>query len=94
EVKGAEHIPLGSVYDVTWLKDLLVECQAGTLESFPSDLAKIAQLTRLKLSRCGFETAIAELRELTRLVDLELSFNRMQSVWPLSFETRTRLLKL
>ncbi|CAI5489760.1 unnamed protein product, partial [Closterium sp. Naga37s-1] len=94
EVKGMEHVPLFTVYDVTWLKSLLVECQTGAAESIPSELTRIAQLTQLKMSNCGFETAIAELTQITRLVDLELSSNGMLSVWPLNYVKHTRLMKL
>ncbi|CAI5463729.1 unnamed protein product [Closterium sp. Yama58-4] len=78
--------PDNPLYNITWLKSLSVEClPTVTGVAFPSTIANLAQLIRLRVKDCSMGTngAFSVLSSLTSLVDVELPSNGVSDLSPL-----------
>ncbi|GJP55520.1 hypothetical protein CLOM_g14469 [Closterium sp. NIES-68] len=94
EFTDVDHIPWGSLYNITWLKSLTVECYPYMIDSIPDGVANLTQLTRLRISSCGFENQLHKLSRLTSLVELEVPSNKISYMGEITSTNFPRLVKL
>ncbi|CAI5461908.1 unnamed protein product [Closterium sp. Yama58-4] len=94
EFSQVDHIPWGSLYNITWLESLVVDCLPSMTNSIPDGVANLTQLTRLRISDCGFENQLNRLSRLSHLSELEVPSNGITSMWDISPTNFPTLVKL
>ncbi|CAI5490931.1 unnamed protein product, partial [Closterium sp. Naga37s-1] len=94
EFSQVPQFPWGSLYNMTWLKSLAVDCLPHTHYGIPDGMANFTQLTRLRISDCGFVNELGKLTRLSNLSELEVPFNRISSIMDVTNSNFPTLAKL
>ncbi|CAI7900949.1 unnamed protein product, partial [Closterium sp. NIES-54] len=71
-----------------------VDCLPYMTDSIPDGVANLTQLTRLRISDCGFENQLDRLTRLSKLSELEVPSNGIPSIWDISSSNFPTLVKL
>ncbi|CAI5461911.1 unnamed protein product [Closterium sp. Yama58-4] len=95
EVSQVPHIPQGSLYNLTWLMSLAVDCSPYNGDPIPDGVANLTQLTRLRIGNCGFgDYQLDKVTRITNLLELELPSTNIWYTGNITSTKFPRLLKL
>ncbi|CAI5524356.1 unnamed protein product, partial [Closterium sp. Naga37s-1] len=85
EASNSFKFPTGSLYNITWLKSLAVDCLMDLNLPIPGELANLSQLTRLRICKCGLKDELQMFTRLPSLLELDVPSNSISYIRDINY---------